>query len=64
MFELYNDKVVFSRDTWEELIKNEQFLELVEDLEDSADLKKAIEETEYFVDWDEYSKNRLAKMNV
>ena len=44
MFELYNDKVVFPRDTWEELIKNEQFLELIEDLENSAELKKAIAE--------------------
>ena len=61
MFEIYDDKVVFSREIWNDLIKNEQFLELIEDLEDSADLKKAIEETDYFVDWEEYREKRIAE---
>ena len=56
--------LLMNNESCKELIKNEQFLEIIEDLEDSAELKKAIEETEYLVDWDEYSRNRLAIMNV
>ena len=58
MLEISEDKVVIPRETWEELRKNNYFRELIEVIEDREALQKAIEETEYFVDYDEYKKKR------
>ncbi|OGU39331.1 MAG: hypothetical protein A2X61_00465 [Ignavibacteria bacterium GWB2_35_12] len=58
------DKVTFSRKHWEELRTDEYFREVIEVIEDREQLLKAIEETEYFVDYDEYRKKRLAKIRV
>jgi len=64
MLELSEDKVIFSRETWEDLKQDNYFRELIEVIEDREELLKAIKETEYFVDYEEYRKHRLAKMNV
>jgi hypothetical protein len=58
------DKVTFSRETWEELRNNSYFRELIEVIEDREELRIAQEKTEYLVDYDEYRKKRLAKINV
>lgn len=61
MLEIADDKVTFSRNTWEELKNNVFFAELIEAIEDKESLMKVMEETEYYVDYDEYKKKRLSK---
>jgi hypothetical protein len=64
MIEIDDEKVVFSRKTWEELRNDNYFRELIEVIEDREEYNKALAETEYFKDYDEYRKKRLLKMNV
>ncbi len=64
MLEISKDKVVIPREIWEELRKNNYFRELIEVIEDREALQKAIEETEYFVDYDEYKKTRNSNKDV
>jgi len=64
MIKVNKNTVTFSRKTWDELKEDNYFSELIEAIEDREELLKAIEETEYFVDFDEYDKERRAKMNV
>jgi len=64
MIEIDDDKVIFSRKTWEDLKSDNYYREVIEAIEDREDLLKAIEETEYVVDFKEYDKKRRAKMNV
>ena len=59
-----DDRISFSRDTWEELRNNCNFRELVETIEDKEELIQAQQETEYFVDYDEYRKKRIASLDV
>jgi hypothetical protein len=63
MIETY-DEIKFSRKTWELLKSEEYFREVMEVLEDIESLEKAKSETEYFVDYEDYRKERLAKINV
>lgn len=58
------DKVTFSRKTWEELRADVYTREIIELIEDREAFIKAKKETKYFVDLDEYHKNRIAKINV
>ncbi len=64
MLEVAEDKVTFSRDTWEELKSDDYFRELIDVIEDRESLLKAKKETEFFVDLDEYHRNRMKKENV
>lgn len=64
MIEIDNDKVTFSRKTWESLKNDNYFRELIEVIEDREELEKAIEETESYISYDEYRKKRFSKMNV
>lgn len=64
MIQTTKTKVVFSRETWDELYKIDYYREVLEAIEDREELKKAIEETEYTIDYEEYKKQRKARMNV
>ena len=64
MLEVAEDKVTFSRDTWEELKSDDYFRELIDVIEDRESLLKAKNETEFFVDLDKYHRNRMKKENV
>lgn len=61
MIELKDNKIMIPIETWEKLKEDEYFHELIQILEDSEILKQAIEDTEYFIDFDEYLKNREIK---
>jgi hypothetical protein len=61
MLEIAEDKVTFSRNTWDELKSSIYFSELIEAIEDKESLMKIMEQTEYYVDYDEYKKKRLGK---
>jgi hypothetical protein len=63
MIEVLDDKVTFSRDTWEELKNDDYFRELIEVIEEREALAIAKENTNSFVDLDEYHKKRM-KDNV
>jgi hypothetical protein len=58
MLQTTKSKVIFSRKTWDELKAIDYCRELIESVEDREELLKAIEETEYIVDFKEYDKNR------
>jgi hemerythrin superfamily protein len=58
------EEVIFSRKSWESLKSNDYFREVLEVLEDIESLENSKANTEYFVDYDEYRKTRLAKVNV
>lgn len=64
MITFTEDKVIFSKDTWEELKSDSYFNEVIEAIEDREELKKSIQETEYIVDFKEYDKQRRARINV
>jgi len=64
MLEVAEDKVIFSRETWEELKSDDYFRELIDVIEDRETLLKAKKETEFFVDLDEYHKNRMNTENI
>lgn len=53
--------MIFSRDIWDELKNDIYYNEIIEAIEDREALKKAKEETEYFIDLEEYHKNRMKK---
>lgn len=58
------DEVTFTRAYWESLKSNDYFREVLEVFEDIESLESAKAETEYFVDYEEYRKTRLEKLNV
>ncbi|MFC2130815.1 hypothetical protein ACFLSQ_05225 [Bacteroidota bacterium] len=64
MIEVSEDKVIFSRETWEELKSDDYFRELIEVIEEREALSKAKEETVSFIDLDEYHEKRMKKENV
>jgi hypothetical protein len=57
-------QVTFSRETWEELRKDDYFRELIEVIKDREAFIKAKEETVEVLDFKEYDKNRRTKINV
>ncbi|MFA6572526.1 MAG: hypothetical protein WCT77_14955 [Bacteroidota bacterium] len=61
MIEIAGDKIIFSKKTWEDLKNDSYFHEIIEVIEVREELIKTMEETEYFVDYDEYRKTRMAK---
>ena len=61
MLEIAENKVTFSRETWEELKNDNYFRELIEVIEDREALLKAKQETHSFIDLEEYHKNRMTK---
>jgi len=64
MLDVAEDKVTCSRETWEELKSDDYFRELIDIIEDRESLQKAKNETEFFVELDEYHQNRMKKENV
>jgi len=64
MIEVAEDKVTFSRETWEELKADDYFRELIEVIEEREALSKAKEETVSFIDLDEYHAKRMKTENV
>lgn len=64
MIEFAEDKVIFSRQTWEDLKSDDFYREIIDAIEDREALIKAIEDTDYIVSFKEYDKNRKARMNV
>jgi len=64
MIKIDKDNVTITRDTWEELRNDEYFRELIEVLEDSEDLQNAIDETDELLDFDEYDKVRMKRINA
>ena len=67
MVQIKKDKVIFTRDLWEELKKNSIYSELIEDIEDRMELEEAITEQKKsgnkFVNFDDYDKLRMSKLN-
>lgn len=67
MVQIKKDKIIFTRDIWEELRKNSNYSELIEDIEDRMELENAItehnESGSKFTNFDEYDKKRMNKMN-
>jgi hypothetical protein len=67
MVKIQKDKVIFSRDTWEELKKNPVYSELIEDIEDRMELEQAISENDKsgnkLINFDDYDNRRMKKMN-
>ncbi|MDQ1265116.1 MAG: hypothetical protein QG635_266 [Bacteroidota bacterium] len=61
MIKTTKKNIIFSRETWEELKNDFYFNELIEAIEDRETLKKAKAETEYFVDLEEYHKDRMKR---
>ncbi len=61
--EIREDKVIISRQTWEELKADEYYKELIEAVEDREDLLEAIEKEKDSIDFDEYDENRSAIPN-
>lgn len=61
---LTKDTVSFSRKTWEELRNDEYFRELIEIVEDREALIEAKNETDGFVDLDDYHASRTKQKNV
>jgi len=57
-------RIVFSRETWEEMRSDDYFREVIEVIEDREALSKAKEQTEYFVDLEDYHQNRMMRENV
>ena len=68
MVQIKKDKVIFTRELWEELKKNSIYSELIEDIEDRMELELAIKEQKKsgnkFVNFDNYDKIRMIKMIV
>ena len=64
MIEIAEDKVTFSRETWENLKQDSYFRELIELIEDREAILQAQKETEYLIDYDEYRNKRIGKMDV
>lgn len=58
------EEVTFSRKAWDSLKSNDYFREVLEVLEDIESLENSKANTEYFVDYDDYRKTRLAEVNV
>ena len=58
------NKVIFSREDWEDMRNEKALKEAIEIIEDREDLVKAIAETEFFVDYEENSRKRREKANV
>lgn len=67
MVQIRRDKVIFSRETWEELKNNPVYSELIEDIESRMELEDAIEEHkksgEALKDFDDYDNKRMKKIN-
>ena len=63
MVKILKDKVIFSRDIWEELKKNTNYSELIEDIEDRIELEEAIEHHKKnggkFTEFRKYDNQRL-----
>lgn len=59
--EVTKDNVIIPRKLWDELKSDDYFRELIEIIEDGEDLKLAEEESDYFIDYDEYREERLKK---
>ncbi len=59
--------MIFTRDIWEELKKNSNYSELIEDIEDRMELEQAIDfekkNGNKFVDFDSYDKKSMSKIN-
>jgi len=54
-------QITFDKATWEEMRADDYYRDLVEAIEDRETLRKAKEETEYFVDLEVYHQNRIRK---
>ncbi|MDQ3021599.1 MAG: hypothetical protein M3R36_13675 [Bacteroidota bacterium] len=67
MVQIKKDKVIFTRDLWEELKRNSIYSELIEDIEDRMELEEAIKEQKKtgnkFANFDNYDKIRMSKLN-
>ena len=68
MIAIKKDRVIFTRDIWEELRKNSNYSELIEDIEDRMELENAIEEHNKsgskLGDFDMYDKTRMKKIKA
>ncbi len=55
----FTDKeVIISRETWEEYRKDDYFREVLDILEDSVELEKAIENSKEMIDFKEFDRQR------
>lgn len=66
MVQIKKDKVIFTRDIWEELRNNPNYSELIEDIEDRMELEQAIKEQKVngdkLLSFDDYDKKRMNKI--
>ncbi len=54
------DQVIFSRQTWEELLASNIYREVIEMIEDIEMLNQSKNETEEFIDLDDYHSKRMS----
>jgi hypothetical protein len=64
MMQTTKTKVIFSRETWEEMKNDLYYREVIEAIEDKEAIKKAKSETEYFIDLEEYHNARMKKNEI
>jgi uncharacterized protein YlaI len=66
MISIQKDKIIFTRDIWEELRNNPIYTELIEDIEDRMELENAIKEqkksNEDFIDFEVHDKERMDRI--
>jgi|LakMenEpi03Aug12_release.lakeMendotaPanAssembly.Ray.scaffolds.fasta_scaffold2617201_2 hypothetical protein len=61
--EIINDNIVIPISEWNLLKSNPEFNEVLNNYEEKLELQKAIEDTDYFVDYDEV-RNSILEKNV
>lgn len=64
MLKIKNNNVLIPITLWKELKSDLYYNELIEAIEDREALLEAKEKTEYFVDLDEYHKERMKKDDI
>ena len=64
MLEKKDEKVLISKELWEELKNDKYFHEVIELIEDREDLETAQKETTSYIDYSEYRKKRLDRIDV
>jgi hypothetical protein len=66
MISIQKDKIIFTREIWEELRNNPIYTELIEDIEDRMELENAIKEqkksNEDFIDFEVHDKERMDRI--
>ena len=61
MIEITDDKVIFSKETWEDLKADDYYKQIIEAIEDREDLLNGIQDTEYIGNFKQFDRKRTQK---